>query len=443
MKVSGSYREIWKISYPIILGSLATTVLNLTDTAFLARVGEIELGAAAVSGVYYFVLVMVGMALSIGAQILIAKRSGEGNIAAIGRLFDTSFVLLCILSVLTFILSFLISPYLFDLLLKSNNIIAAAESYMWYRSFGLLFTVSGMAFRAFYVGIGQTRIISYSALLTTVLNIFLDYALIFGHFGLPAMGIEGSAIASALSEAAGTLYLVIYSVIHHEFKAYGLLKFLQPVFGETRQILRLSTPIVIQSTLSMSAWFLFFVFIERMGEHQLAISNVIRSTYMIFMVPIWGYASATSTMVSNLIGQGKIEEVSDVVKKIIIMSLLTTFAIFLLSMFPYAWILRLISSDEALINDSLGCYHIILVAMFLFAASVILLSAVSGTGKTDAALVIEIINITIYMIYVYIFAVVIPSGVEVVWASEIIYWSLIGLLSLFYLRSGKWKYSNI
>src|SRR5687768_4265033 len=99
MKVNTSFRNIWDISYPIILGSLATTVLNLTDTAFIARVGEIELGAMAITTVFYFVMVMIGIALGTGAQILMARRAGEGNQPEIGRLFDHSFLILGVLAI--------------------------------------------------------------------------------------------------------------------------------------------------------------------------------------------------------------------------------------------------------------------------------------------------------------------------------------------------------
>jgi Na+-driven multidrug efflux pump len=99
MKINNSYSQIWQIAYPIILGSLATTVLNLTDTAFLARVGEVELGAMAIAGVAYFVLVMTGIALGTGAQILMARRAGEGNSPEIGRLFDHTLLLLSVIAI--------------------------------------------------------------------------------------------------------------------------------------------------------------------------------------------------------------------------------------------------------------------------------------------------------------------------------------------------------
>ncbi len=443
MQVNSSYKDIWKISYPIILGSLATTVLNITDTAFLARVGEVELGAMAIAGVFYFVLVMIGFALGTGAQILMSRRAGEGNHAEIGKLFDHTLLILTVVAILMFVFSVFLSPSFFESILKSPKVLKSCNDYMGIRSYGILLTMASIFFRSFYIGISHTRIITYSAIITMAVNVILDYLLIFGNYGFPEMGMKGAALASVIAELAALVYLVFYSAIKHEFKHFQLFRFTDTKWSRFSAILTISSPVVLQNTLSMGAWFLFFVFIERMGEHQLAISNIIRATYMILMTPIWGYAAATNSMVSNLIGQRKNEEVKIVVKRIIYMSLLTTSALFLITIISPQWILRITTSDQMLISDSLGIYNIVLVAMFLFSVSVILLSAVSGTGNTKAASVIEFINIFIYVSYVYLCADVWNSSIEVVWLSEIIYWSMMGILSGLYLKINKWRQVEI
>src|SRR5688572_7564159 len=188
MQIQATYRNIWEISYPIILGSLATTVLNLTDTAFIARVGETELGAMAIATVFYFVIVMLGIALGTGSQILIARRAGEGNHTEIGKLFDHSILLLLLLAVIMFIFSKYLSPAFFDLILQSEPVTKACNDFMGIRSYGLIFTLAAISFRSFYIGIGQTRVITYSAVIMMVLNVILAYLLIFGNYGFPQMG---------------------------------------------------------------------------------------------------------------------------------------------------------------------------------------------------------------------------------------------------------------
>src|SRR3954466_9289225 len=103
------------MAYPVMIGSLAITVLNITDTIFLGRVGEVELGAAALGGVFYFVMAMIGVAVGTGTQIQIARRAGEKDHKAIGEIFDHSLYIFLVLSVILFIIlkyfSLKIFPY--------------------------------------------------------------------------------------------------------------------------------------------------------------------------------------------------------------------------------------------------------------------------------------------------------------------------------------------
>ena len=421
-----------------MLGSLAQTILGLTDTAFLGRVGEIELGASAVGGVFYFVLTMLGVAIGIGAQILIARKAGEGKIHEIGKIFDHTFLILISFSLLLFLVLQFLSPVIFNFILSSEKIKAAADQFIFYRSFGIFFILITVSFRSFYVGIATTRIITYSACLMTGLNIFLAYSLIFGHFGFPAMGIAGAGLASAISECVSALYLVIYTYLKNEFKIYLLFKFEKIESSVFRMLMNLSSPVMLQHFISMGAWFLFFVFIEKLGEHQLAISNIVRSTYMLLMTPIWGYAAAANSMTSNLIGQLKSNDVLALLKKISLLSLLTTGIIILINvLFPSA-VLSITTSDKQLIQDAIGSLYVVCGAMILFCVSFILFSGVSGTGNTKIALLLETGNIIIYLIYVYVCSRI-QTSVEWVWVAEILYWLLMGIFSLIYLKSNHWK----
>ncbi len=91
MKTSVTYREIWLIAYPIIIGSVAQNLLNITDTAFLGRVGPVALGAGAIGGIFYLTSAMLAWGFGIGTQIIIARRKGEQSYSEIGRTFQHGF----------------------------------------------------------------------------------------------------------------------------------------------------------------------------------------------------------------------------------------------------------------------------------------------------------------------------------------------------------------
>jgi Na+-driven multidrug efflux pump len=294
-------------------------------------------------------------------------------------------------------------------------------------------------FRAFYTSITETKFITYNAIFLTVTNILFAYTFIFGKFGFEAQGIAGAGTASALAEMLAFVFIAVITIYKKDIKSFHLFRFRIVRKPLIKSIVNISTPIFFQNLLSMGAWFLFFVFIEQLGEHELAISNLVRSSYMVLMTPIWGYSTAANSMVSNLIGQKKENEVMTLVKKIATLSLLTTICMFILNLFNFKVLLNIMTSDLGIIEDSISSYIVIWCGMFLFSLSMVGLSAVSGTGKTQVAMTIELVNIFIYIAYSYVTAVILQSQLEIVWGAEITYWLIMGLCAYYYLQTNKWK----
>src|SRR5437868_10635305 len=132
MLVNITYRDIWKMAYPVMIGSVAITVLNITDTIYLGRVGEVELGASALGGVFYFVMVMIGVAVGIGTQIQIARRAGEKKHSAIGEIFDHSVYIFFALSILQFFVLRFFSHWLFPYIIREEDVRTACFEFLKY-----------------------------------------------------------------------------------------------------------------------------------------------------------------------------------------------------------------------------------------------------------------------------------------------------------------------
>ncbi len=439
LRVSNSYSEVWRIAWPIILSSLANTVINFTDTAFVARVGETELAASALGGVFYFVLVMVGMAFGIGAQIIIARKAGEENSSAIGFVYDNSLVVLLVVAAFMEVLVYACIPSFMHAIIHDPKVADACVVYLQARGWGLACMMILISLRSFYTGISQTRIITYTTVVMMLLNIVFNYFLTLGHGGFAPLGIFGVGLSSALAEATATIYAIVYTFVHKSIRPFRLFRFARIELSTIFQVIQLSAPIVLQHLLSMGAWFIFFLMIEKMGQRDLAISNVVRSAYMVLMTPVWGFSQATNSMVSNVIGQKKLEEVGGLVRKIVYLSVLITVLLTAFFVIFPGPLFSLITTDAQMMHDAMGSYYIIAFANMIFAAGMILLSAVSGTGDTKAAMYIEIVNIAIYLIHVFVTAGFLHTSVEVVWIAEVDYWLLMGLFSVYYLRSGRWR----
>jgi putative MATE family efflux protein len=439
MKIKSDYLTIWQIAAPIMLGSLANAVINFTDVAFVARLGEPQLAASALGGLFYFIGVMIGFGFGTGIQILIARRNGEGQDKEINKVFDNGLILTVGIAALMIIVLYSFLPWMVSMFVNEKDVAVYCCEYLETRSWSLMFMMVLTALRSFYTGIAYTRIISYSTFLMMSLNIVFNYMFTLGNWGAPALGVAGSGLASSLAETIAAVYAIAYTFWHKEFKAFGLFKFKSVSLLQMKQITMLSLPIVFQHLISMVAWFIFFVLIGRLGSHDLAISNVLRSIYMVLMTPIWGFSQAANTMVSNLIGQNKSDQVMSLVKRITLFSLIVgVVTVGLILIYP-DWLFHLTTSDSSLIEGAFRDFPIICISTLIFSVGMIQLSSLSGTGATGVAMNLEIVNISIYLIYIFICSFVLKSTASSMWMVEILYWSLMTVFCFGYLYSGKWK----
>jgi putative MATE family efflux protein len=438
-----SNKDIFKITYPIFLTLVAQNLINVTNTAFLGRVGEVELGASAIGGVFYFAIFMVGLGFSQGAQILIGRRNGERNFAMIGPIFNNALVFNFLLSILIFAISVKGVPMIMKYAVSSQQVYDATISYMDWRIYGYFFAFVNSIFRSFYVGVTQTRVLTISAVLMAITNILFDYILIFGHFGFPKLGIEGAGISSVLAEIVTLIYVIFYTVFRTDMKLYGLFQFKKVELKIVLQILELSIFIMFQYFISISTWFLFFIFIEHMGERPLAVSNIGRSLYVLLMIPASALATTTNTLVSNLIGAGRKDDVLPFINRVALMSMILVLPLALLTIFFPEMFAHIYTDDAGLIQACIPVIKIVAFANLIFAFSFVVFNGVSGTGNTRTAFAIEFLTLFFYISYVYYTAIIKPSTVDVVWMSEFVYWTIIGALGYLYLWKGNWRKKEI
>jgi len=438
-----SNRNIFKITYPIFLTLIAQNIINVTNTAFLGRVGEVELGASAIGGVFYFAIYMVGFGFSQGAQILIGRRNGEKNYSQIGPIFNNALLFNFLLSILIFAISVKGVPLVMKYAVSSPEVYDATIAYLDWRIYGFFFAFINAIFRSFYVGITQTRILTTSAILMAITNILFDYILIFGHFGFPRLGIEGAGISSVIAEIVTLIYVIVYTFLRADTKLYGLFQLKKVEFKTVLQILDLSIFIMFQYFISISTWFMFFIFIEHMGERPLAVSNIGRSLYVLLMIPASALATTVNTLVSNLIGANRKEEVLPFIRRMAFVAFALVLPLMICTFIFPKLFANIYTDDPGLMAACIPVIKIVSLANLVFALSFIVFNGVSGTGNTRTAFAIEFLTLFFYISYVYYTAIVSPSSVEVVWMSEFVYWIIIGGLGYWYLIKGNWRKKEI
>lgn len=439
MKTTVTYSRIWNVAYPIILGSIAQNLVNFTDTAFLGRVGEIALGAGALGGIFYLAIIMLGLGFSTGSQIIIARRLGEGKLKEIGPVVNHSVIFLFVLAIVAFLLLRFGSVIILKNFIQSEAVYEGTILFLQYRAPGIFFAFLIFAHQSFFVGITKTKVVTYTTLVLAAANILFDYLLIFGNFGFPEMGIAGAALASALAEACALLYYIIYTRVTIKFSDYNLFRFKILSFKRMANILNISIPMMLQSFFSLSVWFVFFLFVEKLGETALAVSNIIRSIFVLLMVPIWGFATAANTLVSYLIGLKRQEEVMSLVYKIIALCFASVIGVVSIILVFKESVFQIYTNNSSLIELGIPILYIISGAAIIFSASFVLFNSVSGTGKTKSSLFIEVVVLSIYLVFTYSIITFGNVNVAGAWTAELFYSTILGLSSFLYMKSNRWK----
>lgn len=436
-------KEIWRVTYPIFLGLLAQNVINVTDTAFLGRVGEVALGAAAMGGLLYICVYTIAFGFSVGSQILIARRNGEGNYRAVGPIMWQGTAFCFGMAVCLLILMYFSAAPLIRLLITSDSIYGATYEFFTWRIWGFLFAFVNVMFRGLYIGITRTKVLTMNAVVMALVNVVLDYALVFGELGLPEMGVRGAALASVIAEASSLLFFLLYTYYKVDLKKYGLNRFGQFDLSMVLRILRISCFTMVQYFLAMAIWFVFFVALERLGQRQLAVANIVRSVYVVLLIPVQALSTTANTLVSNLIGAGGSSGVVTLLHKISRMSfLIMVVCVGLCVAFPGS-ILSVYTNEEALLAESVSALYVVCGAMLIASLANVYFNGISGTGNTQAALVLEVFVQVFYALYIIVVGMVIQAPVDVCFTTEVIYYVLMLGSSLIYLKKAKWQNKKI
>lgn len=443
LQLNTGYRQILGMALPISLAMVVPQINFITNNIFLGALGENELASAGITGVYYLIFAVIGNGLNNGLQALIARRAGQGLPKEIGRLFYHGVWVALAIAAFGILVTYAFAPVVLRSLIHNPAIADQVIDFLLIRIWGLPFLYLYVMRNALLVGINKTKFLVWGTLAEALMNIFFDYGFIYGKLGLPEIGFNGAAYASIIAEASGLI--VIYAIIRYKgldkaFSFFENVKFEGLVF---KIILIQSAPLIAQYAISILSWEYFYILVEHHGARALAISNTMRNIFGLFGIFAWSFAATSNTMVSNIIGQGRQDEVIGLVKRIAGMSFSISGIIFIvLNLMPH-WFLGFYGQGPEFIAEAIPVVRIVSVALLLMSVGTVWLNSVTGTGNTVVNLTIETITIVVYSMYVYIVLEYLNLPITWGWASEWVYWISMYSMAWFYMRSGRWKNKNI
>jgi multidrug resistance protein, MATE family len=207
-----------------------------------------------------------------------------------------------------------------------------------------------------------------------------------------------------------------------------------------KAIIKVSAPLVLQYVISVTTWLIFFFLIEARGNAlDKAISNIMRNVFGLAGVFVWAFASTSNVVVSNLMGQRKEEKILEAITKIMLWSIgFCSVMVLLLNIFPQVFF-SLFGKDDAFVTAGIPVARMVSVGMLFMSVANIWLNGVTGTGKTKINLLIEIVAITVYLIYSWVFVKMHFISLAFAWSNEVVYWLTIFIMAFVFLKSGRWR----
>lgn len=305
----GSKREFWTLTWPLMIGLLSSTLMMFVDRLFLAKWSPLGLNAAVSGGIAYFMFLVIPMAIVEIVEVLVGRLNGEERLKETG----SAAWQMVLLSMGVFPLFCLIGIFAPSLLFYGSGNEVNETNYFRTLMFFASFQCTAISLCGFFIGIGNVKIVTLSAILANVVNIGLDYWMIFGGGPFPSLGVVGAAAATGISQIFQTLFLLFIFWMKRFREKYGTFTIqLNRLFLE--EGLRIGLPSGAGRSMEVIAHFLFFRFVMSVGQEQMAIVAIAQSIYILSSFIIDAQCKGTSAIVSNLLGANQLKPLSKVLR---------------------------------------------------------------------------------------------------------------------------------
>lgn len=303
----GFWRIALKLAFPVAMQNLLTSSFILVDTIMVGQLGDLSLSAVGMAGQFGWFLNMITFGMCSGAAVFISQYWGAKDTAGIRRTYGIAVVSVCLISALFFVIGLLFPEGVVRIFNREPDVVEAGAAYLRIACWSYLATGVNMVFCIVLRSTENVKLPMYVSLVTTVLNAFMDYGLIFGAFGMPEMGIRGAALATVISAWAGPVLILAVSAIQRNM----LISPIKELFGFNKRSIaeyyEKATPVIINETLWGLGTLLFSVIFANLGYQYYAAVTIFRTFENIAFVFFIGLCSASSIMVGKNVGAGHIK----------------------------------------------------------------------------------------------------------------------------------------
>lgn len=442
-----SYNEVLRVCLPLVLSLSATTIMEFTDRVFLANYSIDALSAALPAGITSFVFMAFLGGVGGYAGVFIAQYTGRGDHKKVGVALWQGIYFTIISGILLWLVAIFLSGPLFSLAGHPQEVQLLEKIYFSILCKGAILHVGMATLSTFFSGRGLTRPVMIITFIGVLVNVPLDYALIFGRWGMPELGITGAAIATVVGWAINVILLVflIFTKKHNQrFAVFSSFGFDKDIFS---RLMRYGIPGSLQFTLDILAFTLFILLIGRIGKTELAATNIVLSINSLAFMPSMGVSQGVSVLVGQALGSKKPHMATSSVSSashlligyILLIDLVFIFAPHLV-LEPFLSAQQDPASHAELLRISTTLLHIVAAYLFFDALYMVVSGALRGAGDTRFMMVATGVISPLCLVFPVYFGITnFSMSVEVAWLCILLFITVLFTVSALRYRNGAWK----
>jgi len=428
--------QILAIALPIMGGMMSQNVLNLVDAGMVGRLGDSALAAAGIGSFATYMSIAFILGLSTGVQALAARRLGEGRNDETAVPLNGGLMLAVMLGIPISLIMISIAPKFIALLSPDPEVVGQASSYLQVRVIATVAVGMNFSFRGYWSAVHMTGLYLRTILIMHALNIFLNWVLIFGNLGAPALGVYGAGLATTISLYVGTV-IYFYLAWRHA-SSHGFLHKIpnRKVLGDQ---FKLSLPTSIQQLLFSGGMVMLFWILGQIGTGEVAAGNILMTFMLTALLPAMSIGIAASTLVGNALGRKDAEDARRWGWNTTVVALLYGFLVsivFVVAGKPLLGIFLVNPETLALAYKPL-LFMAAVLAIDL--AGLTTMHALFGAGDTKTPAMISIIGQwLVFLPLAYLVGPVLGYGLLGVWIAQGIYRGSQALLFMKVWQKGRW-----
>jgi len=296
---------IWRIALPIMGGMMSQNLLNLVDIAMVGHLGDTALAATGIGGFTNYLAIAFIIGLSAGVQALASRRMGEGRDDDTAVPLNGGLILAVLIGLPMCVLMVWLAPLAFDLLTDDPAVAEQGIPYLQVRLLAMVAVGMNFAFRGYLSAIHFTSIYLRTLVMMHALNIFLNWVLIYGKLGAPELGVFGAGLATTIAQYLGVALYFWFAWQHAHDK--GFLHRL-PSRSTLWQQFRLSLPASLQQLFFSAGMLTLIWIVSHIGTAEVAALNVLMTINLTVILPAFGIALASTSLVGNALGRKDVED---------------------------------------------------------------------------------------------------------------------------------------